>query len=148
MKNVPFLVSCVFCYVIFHRNLIESRARVAVSEDVAVCMDRSNVTIAELTRLRRSSEKRIELINEDGEFRRYGCFLACTLQSRAAMTGSDLDAQRITDSIDQTYGNDFDANMFVRKIVETCADSIATIDDECNVALAFKICTLRAMRNI
>ncbi|CAL7951879.1 unnamed protein product [Xylocopa violacea] len=148
MKNVPFLVCSVFYCVAFNQNFIELHARVAVPEDVAVCMDRTNVTTVELMRLQHSSEKRIELINEDGEFRRYGCFLACILQFHGAMTGSDLNAQRITETIERAYGNDSDVNMFVHKIVQTCADSLAETDDECNVALAFKICTLKAMRNI
>ncbi|CAK9798050.1 Pheromone-binding protein Gp-9 [Anthophora plagiata] len=111
------------------------------------CMDRANVTSAELRKIREFPEERIKIINEDEDFRRYGCFLACIFQQNNLMTGSAFNSHKIAEFIDVKHNGDLDAISFVSKSVELCSSIIEETDDECNAALSFKVCVLKAMRH-
>ncbi|XP_031366641.1 uncharacterized protein LOC116184842 isoform X2 [Apis dorsata] len=122
MKNLSFI----YLWFIFCFGLQNLRARnIKISnQDIAECMDRSNMTFHELMKLRDSSEARIKLINEEENFRSYGCFLACIWQQIGAMNGSELSTYNIAGIIEKQYHDDEDLKTFFHKIALTCEDDI------------------------
>ncbi|NP_001035319.1 odorant binding protein 12 precursor [Apis mellifera] len=145
-NNLTIVIILIMCGV---QNL---RARsVNIFQDIADCVDRSNMTFHELKKLRDSSEARIKLINEEENFRNYGCFLACIWQQTGVMNGSELSTYNIAGIIEGQYHDDEDLKTFFHKIALTCEDDVHRkflhVNDECDVALSFKLCMLKAMRN-
>ncbi|XP_061938651.1 uncharacterized protein LOC108003853 isoform X3 [Apis cerana] len=121
MKNLPFI----YIWFILYFGLQNLHARsINIFQDIAECMDRSNMTIHELTKLRDSSEARIKLINEEESFRSYGCFLACIWQQIGVMNGSELSTYNIAGIIEKRYHDDEDLKTYFHKIALTCEDDI------------------------
>ncbi|XP_012348499.2 uncharacterized protein LOC105736766 isoform X2 [Apis florea] len=121
MKNSSF----VYIWFILCLGLRNLRARsIDISQDIGECMDRSNMTFHELMKLRDSSEARIKLINEEENFKSYGCFLACIWQQSGVMSGSDLSTYNIAGIIEKKYHDDENLKTFFHRIALTCEDEI------------------------
>ncbi|KOC64248.1 hypothetical protein WH47_12550 [Habropoda laboriosa] len=129
-------------------NFLELPAKFAgfPLESLPECIDRANMTSAELRKLHDSPEERIKMINGDGDFRKFGCFVACVFQKIGLMTGSALNSQTVSEFIESKHDGNLDMVSFVSKMVEVCASDIEETDNECDVALAFRVCLLKAMR--
>ncbi|XP_076686960.1 odorant binding protein 12 [Andrena cerasifolii] len=147
MKNFILLACFLFCQEILARNLIAHYARVMhlPIEDVTECVEHIQLSI-EMER-QDSLEHNAKSEDNEANVGKYGCFIACLWQKNGMMTGSTLELQMIMDRINVKHPDNAELISLWQKNVETCAILVENMEDECEVALAFKACLKGARQN-
>ncbi|XP_076164179.1 odorant binding protein 12 [Ptiloglossa arizonensis] len=145
MKNLSLLLCLLFYHVTVDGRSIQSIAnRMHIpQENLTECIERSGMTMDELENIFHSPTEIRKLLNDEGDYKQYGCFWACLLQANGMMTGSTFNADAIAASIERESRNHKE-HPRAHANVETCVQTVESTDDECEAALNFNKCLIRS----
>ncbi|OAD57751.1 hypothetical protein WN48_01446 [Eufriesea mexicana] len=135
---------------LFSGNFIASRAssKADYAEVTEVCRERMNISFDDLDEIENTSEGLTKLINNDGEFKNYACYVACILQESGWMLGNVIDVDTMKVDLENWEIEDTEIKASYDETLETCIIPVAEADDECDVALSFYVCSLKIIHDL
>nr|XP_031841313.1 uncharacterized protein LOC116430834 [Nomia melanderi] len=148
MKYLSALLCLFLCYQLSTQIPHHHFGKHGPHKEMIECLERSELTMEELEEYRRSDEIQAQLLNGEGDFKKYGCFLACIFQQHGLMEGSSLNVT--LKEHHKHFNHSGESSERMAQFLKSRDDCIATAEDagdECDVALAFEVCMYKNLDN-
>ncbi|XP_014481292.1 PREDICTED: uncharacterized protein LOC106747791 isoform X2 [Dinoponera quadriceps] len=108
------------------------------TEEVQECFNKTSITPKDIMHVDRIIEDDLHTIDSDDRALKMGCFTNCLFRKKEMVTGTQINFEKVKEM--RTKVTDPDKVHRVHQTIDTCADQVKSITNECEVGLKFVVC--------